>query len=149
MPGDQDVGEHRGRDHHAQACCRKHQRSPDAKQHGNCHAIEHGHANLARDLRIVFDWVSWLVASARTVTASVCVPALPPTRHNRHQHGQRHHLARWPRQTSAMIEDAMQRRAQIGNQPADARFVAFADRLVDVAFTRAGQRRMSSPPLPE
>ena len=29
--------------------------------------------------RAVFDWVSWLVASARTVTASVCVPALPPT----------------------------------------------------------------------
>jgi hypothetical protein len=28
--------------------------------------------------RTVFDWVSWLVASARTVTASVCVPALPP-----------------------------------------------------------------------
>ncbi len=26
-----------------------------------------------------FDWVNWLVASARTVTASVCVPALPPT----------------------------------------------------------------------
>jgi hypothetical protein len=27
----------------------------------------------------VFDWVSWLVAIARTVTASVWVPALPPT----------------------------------------------------------------------
>ena len=26
-----------------------------------------------------FDWVSWLVASARQVTASVWVPALPPT----------------------------------------------------------------------
>ena len=29
--------------------------------------------------RQVLDWVSWLVASARTVTASVWVPALPPT----------------------------------------------------------------------
>ena len=28
--------------------------------------------------RTVFDWVSWFVASARTVTASVWVPALPP-----------------------------------------------------------------------
>jgi hypothetical protein len=26
----------------------------------------------------VFDWVNWLVASARTVTANVWVPAFPP-----------------------------------------------------------------------
>ena len=31
-----------------------------------------------RMVRKVLDWVSWLVASARTATAMVCVPAWPP-----------------------------------------------------------------------
>jgi hypothetical protein len=98
-----------------------------------------------RIVRSVFEWVSWFIASARTVTAMVWVPALPPTPATIGiKRRQRDHLRDRARE-QADDRRRHQRRRQIGEQPADAALVTVDHRLVDVAFAGAGQRRMSSP----
>ena len=97
----------------------------------------------------VFDLVSWLVASARTTTASVCVPALPPipetigisTASSAKRGDRRPGTAR--RSTPPCI--AVPRLTTSQRQPrADGR----ADRLVDVAVARARQPQRCPRRLP-
>ncbi len=89
----------------------------------------------------MFDWVSWLVASARTVTASVCVPALPPmpatigisTASTAYLP-----ISLWKRLTTRRRDD---RGAEVDDQPEQPAAHGHLDRLVDVALARAGQQQ--------
>ena len=91
--------------------------------------------------RSVFDSVSWLVASARTATASVCVPALPPmpatigisTASTAYLP-----ISPWNRLTTLAAIIAVPRLMTSQNSRAPD---GQPDRLVDVALARAGQQQ--------
>ena len=92
-------------------------------------------------VRQVFDWVSWLVASARTVTASVWVPALPPTPATIGISAASATICAIVCSNRLMIDGGDQRGDQIGDQPAHPALVAVEHRLVDVALAGAGQQQ--------
>jgi hypothetical protein len=91
--------------------------------------------------RIVLDCVSWLIASARTVTGEglrACIAA--DAGDDRHQRGKRHH----PRDRGFEQADdgcGDESGAEIGDQPSDAALVAVDHRLVDVAFAHARKQQ--------
>ena len=93
--------------------------------------------------------VSWLVASARTVTASVWVPALPPTPATIGISIASATIWAIAASKKPMIVDGHQRGAEIGDQPPDPRLVAVRHRLVDVALdARAGEQQRVLARLP-
>ena len=92
-------------------------------------------------VRRVFDSVSWLVASARTATAMVWVPALPPTLATIGVSTASTTSFSIVGSNAAITEEADHRGAEIGDQPARAGLVGFEDRLVDVAIAGARQQQ--------
>ena len=88
------VDHHRRADHGAKQRVLEQQRGADADQQRERHAVERARCEIrARSCARCCELVSWFVASARTDTASVCVPALPPMPgDDRHQHGERDQL---------------------------------------------------------
>ena len=77
-PGDQDVDQHRRGDHPAELRVGEDQAGAEAEQDRDGDAVQQRDRDLAPDRPQVLERVSWFIASARTDTAMVWVPALPP-----------------------------------------------------------------------